>query len=868
MKSCFRKILCKALLIILPLAGCAHQGYWPQGKSWAEATLAQLTLRQKIAQMMITYMNMRFINSETDRWQELEDLIVTDGVGGIHLWYGEAGTSLTMMNQMQRLAKVPILFQGDLERGIGQRFPGATHLPPLMALAATGSPDNAYEAGRITALEGRAVGYRLNLGPIVDLNNNPANPIINVRAFGEDPGQVTEYATAYLKGMHDHGMAGTAKHFPGHGDTDVDSHIDIPTISSDSTRLWQFELAPYRPLIAAGVDAILTAHIQAPDFQPHGDTPATLSRFWITDILREQLGFQGAVVTDAMFMGAITENYSTAYALVEAINAGADIIIQNVDVRGAINIVETAVNDGLISRARIDEAALRMLRLKEKVGLHRQRFLDVETTRRDLGRDEFKRAADRIAAESITLIKNDGGLVPLRYAGPVDTLYIIDLYDYPYNHSRSTVTETIANTGLPVKTLQLDESDGAHVYDEILGTIPEGGRVLVNAFVGFGVRKDRIFLPDIQLDFVQRLITKTDRLIIASLGTPYLAQAFPDVPAYLCAYNNSPLMQKALAQALLGYSPVSGRIPVTIPGVADRGAGLGVQADSLAIPESAGKSHRGADVDMPAGTIAATNELATSAVQLVRVLPREAGIDTGPLDSLVTQWQTAHTAGGILLAARAGAVFYHEAFGVMPFKGRQTLHRGDIFPLLNIGRGVKETFKGLDYGEQTAAAVMRSGIDNQLFKTLGLTATYLQFPRQRTARLVVSPVDGSTAEPAPLYSSARDLAILAQTILNGGVYRGNTVLDPVRVSALLEADGASTELRSRWLVETDLKLPEMAGKGTIGQIEPNGSFLLIDPANGLIVVLLIADPAVSTEPALAGPIQEVLELIYRLLPAQ
>ncbi len=807
------------MAISLLLGHCADHQAGPNDRSWAEMTLRQLSLREKIAQMMITYMNMRFINSESERWALLEEIITGDGVGGIHLWYGEAGTSLTMMNQMQSLSKVPILFDGDLERGLGQRFPGATHLPPLMALAATGNPHNAYDAGRITALEGRAVGMHFNLGPVVDLNNNPANPIINVRAFGEDPDQVVKFALAYLQGMQDNGMAGTAKHFPGHGDTDVDSHIDIPAISSDSTRLWQYELAPYKPLIDKGVDAVLTAHIRAPDYQPHSDTPATLSPFWISEILRGRLGFTGPVVTDALFMGAITANYSTAYALVATINAGADIIIQNVDIVGAIDIVEQAVQDGLIARERINEAALRMLQLKEKLNLHKNRFLDIESTRRILGREEFRNTAAAIAAESITLLKNDGELIPLRYGGESDTLFIIDLYDHPYDHSLSPVTQALIESGLPVKPFQLDDSDGAAAYEAVSAAIPTGGRVLVNTFVGFGVRKDRIFLPDIQRRFVQKLVEQTTKLIVASLGTPYLIQAFPQVPAYLCAYNSSPLMQAALTDALLGYRPIAGRVPVTIPGVAARGAGLQVEADSLVLPEGNRPNGGGDQVDMPAGTLAGADGGTRQAVKLKRVLAGELGIDATALEELVTKWESENRGGGELLIAKGGRIFYNRAFGDRREDRIQPVSRGAIYPLYNIGRAFN------------ANLVLNPDSGGRLMESVGLTATYKSRPDHRKSRLI--PTSGDV-EPE-LYSSAHDIAILSQALLNGGSYRGEEIGDIGRIDGLLNNTVASRY----WIRAGALPLPPSWKSAPIGQVDHTGSLVLIDPGQQLIVVSLV-----------------------------
>ena len=313
--------------------------------------------------MMVYYMRMEFLNEDSEQWQELTTLIQTDGIGGIHLWSGEVGISLTMMNELQRMSKIPILFDADIESGLHARFPNGTELPPLMAIAATNNPDYAYESGKIAASEGRAVGIHWNFSPVTDVNNNPKNPIINTRSFGEDPDVVGEYAVQFMKGLQEHGMLATAKHFPGHGDTETDSHTSLAAIPSDSSRLWSLELKPFQTVIDAGVDAVMVAHVHAPDYQPNANLPATLSSFWVTDILRKKMGFKGVVVTDAMGMGGVTRNYSDPYALIHAINAGCDFILQNYNVKKSIDDVEEAVKRGILSEERISDAAFKMLKM-------------------------------------------------------------------------------------------------------------------------------------------------------------------------------------------------------------------------------------------------------------------------------------------------------------------------------------------------------------------------------------------------------------------------------------------------------------------------------------------------------------------------
>jgi beta-glucosidase-like glycosyl hydrolase/CubicO group peptidase (beta-lactamase class C family) len=919
-----------ALAAALFFSSCATLSVVGGEGAWARATLRKLTLREKIAQMMIYRMNMRFLNEESEQWQEIVELINTDGIGGIHLWAGDVGMSLTMMNQMQKMSKVPIIFDADIERGIQDRFPAGTPLPVLMAQTATGDPEYAYQAGRITALEGRALGIGLNLTPVVDVNNNPANPVINTRSFGEDPESVIEFSLAFIHGMRDHGMPGTAKHFPGHGDTETDSHTNLAVIPSDSSRLWSVELPPFIAAIEDGIDLVMMTHVQAPDYQTHAGTPATLSKFWVTDILRDQLGFKGAVITDAMGMGGITQNFSEAYALIEAINAGCDIIIQNYNFSNSVDIVEQAVKEGLISEERINAAALQMLKLKEKSGLHRNRYTDIECTRKVFGNPEFGVIAHEMASKAITLVKNDGDLVPLRLSSKEDTIYVIDLYDYPYNHRLSSATRQILGSGLPIKPIQLDESDPIPVYQAVVDSVAEGARVIVNAFCATSAFKDRIFLPDHQLKFIKALNAKTDRLIITSFGTPYLLQAFPGVPAYLTAYHNSPLMQQAVASALMGQKAISGRLPITIPGVADRGTGIQLAADTLQIPEEP-----------------------PPLAHLIRVMPAEIGAETSDITSLLnTALEDSTWPGGVLLAARNGKIFIHEAFGYHTYSKVRPTTRGDIFDLASITKPVAtasavaklmenghldlddkvvsyipdfrgptqehtilksqvtirhllthtsglpgwrpifripgdaqarldsiyalpmDTIPGAQYKysdmgmiilgkivDRVAGVPLAQFVQDSIYQRLGMSSTYYNPPVTRLKRMVPTEFDttyrhrlmkgevqgensyslGGAAGNSGLFSTAADLAIFSQMMLNGGTYRDSVIFQPETIKLFTRR--ANVVPNSARGLSWDTPAGEAyagiyVSSNSYGHKGFTGTSLWIDPDSQMVVILL------------------------------
>ena len=543
MKTLFITTYCRKQLFLwlflsffVFIGGCASVP--KSSKNWPKRVLKKLSLREKIAQMMIYRMHLKYDSITPEKWEEITGLVSGDGIGGIHLWSGDGSSSLAFINEIQKRSKVPIIFDADIERGFGQRFPSGTDFPPMMAITATGNPKNAYEVGKIVALESKAAGVHWNLSPVVDVNNNPLNPIINTRSFSDDPDIVGEFSIEYTKGLQDHGMIATAKHFPGHGDTQTDSHSSLAMIPSDSSRLWSVELKPFKVMADAGIDVVMMAHIHAPDYQPEADEPATLSRFWVTEILRERLGFDGAIITDAMSMGGITKNYSDDYALVKAIQAGCNIIIQNYDLTGAIDVVERAVLDGDISIDQINSSALKMLQLKDKVGLNLSRYISMDFMMENISTEENRETASRIASESVTLLRDKKDLLPLSANGK-DTLYVFDIYDQEYKHSRSTVTARIIAERIPVRSVQIDESDKKPVLDAIIKSVPKNSQILINAFVSPKEWKDRIFFPDNETYFVRELLKKSDRIILASLGTPYHLQDFSEVSTYLCAYKGS-----------------------------------------------------------------------------------------------------------------------------------------------------------------------------------------------------------------------------------------------------------------------------------------------------------------------------------------
>jgi len=640
-----------------------------QVSDWAEQSLQKLTLREKISQMLIYSMSLTFRNNENKQWQELLQLAETDGIGGIHLWKGNTGLSVTMLNELQKNSKIPILIDMDIEKGLQQRFPEGTQMPPAMALAATGNTKNAHLAGQVVAQEGRSVGVHWNLAPVIDVNNNPENPIINTRAFSDEPEMVSEFAINYIKGLQSKGMLATAKHFPGHGDTHTDSHSALATISSYSVRLWSIELAPYRKVIEAGVDAVMISHLIAPEFQPNSGTPATLSKFWIQDILRGKLGFRGAVITDAMDMGGVTNGFSNEYALINAINAGCDIIIQNHSYINSLNIIENAVKNGLISQRRIDEAAFQMLNLKEKIGLHTKKTVEFEDMQNNLGLAESQRAANRIAQESITIVKNNKKLLPLKTSGKLPTT-IIDVYGSKYFHNRSDAAKIQSKYCSNRSYFAIDENDQIDYSKSIINSIKENSVVILNVFAKPRVRKGTVALNKTQSYLVNEILKKTPNVVMISFGNPYIIQDFPNIPAYVCAWESQSYLQDAAAKIIFGVVGARGKLPIIIPKIAPRGHGL-IQEKSY---------------------IAKTKPTRYKIISIKKVMPHEVGADTDKLLKLLSEAVVDSAfPGGVLLAMKNGKIFAHEAVGYHTYSKEKQTGLGNIYDLASLTKVISTT---------------------------------------------------------------------------------------------------------------------------------------------------------------------------------
>lgn len=571
-----------------------------QAQRWVDETFKRMTLDEKVGQLFMTSIDSMYLASDTDRFDALVEKIRTLKVGGIIAFGGsERAPSVLLnntygtvtlgqplavastLNRLQDVSAVPLLNAADFETGVAFRIAGATGFPRAMAFGAAGDEQLAFEAARITAREGRALGIHLNFAPVADVNNNARNPVINTRAFGEDPAAVGALNAAYIRGLKAGGMLSTLKHFPGHGDTDVDSHIGLPVITHPRDRLDAVELPSFRAGIAAGADAIMTAHIQLPALDSGEFRPATLSRPIITGLLRDELKFTGLVVTDAMTMDAVSRRLTPGEAAVRAVQAGNDLILQSPDDAAAIAAVKAAVTAGQIPMAQVDASVRRILHTKARLGLHRNKHVSLDELPAHVGGRAHATVAREVSQRSVTLLKDERNQVPLRVPREAAVLYL-SVLDYPAgwriaSPSRTVIPE-LRQRWPSVTAVELSDRSTPSEIDLVRATAARYDAIVVSVFVRASSGSGRMDLaPPVSrlLQDLARQTANTPRPFVTMFfGNPYVPMFMPDLPAVLLTYDFYDLAETSAVRALAGEAPVGGRLPITLPGFFDAGFGL------------------------------------------------------------------------------------------------------------------------------------------------------------------------------------------------------------------------------------------------------------------------------------------------------
>lgn len=540
---------------------------------WTENKLASMTLREKIAQMIVSHSKGYSLGKTSPEFKRLKRLIQEEKIGGLIFFQGNAMEEAELINELQELSETPLLISSDFERGTKMRLDDGSLFPNNMGLGATRNPDLAYQMGLQIAIECRAIGIHQNYAPVMDVNNNADNPIINVRSFGEDPELVSQMGDMFIKGLQDGKVIATAKHFPGHGDTDIDSHSDLPLLNFDRERLESIELVPFRSAIKHDVMSIMIAHLSFPALDDQPNIPASLSERIVEGLLIDELGYKGLIVTDALNMKGVTKHFSTEEVALMCVDAGIDLILMPQGEEVTISTIENAVNGGLITEERIDRSVRKILNAKEWSGLTENKFVNVENIPSTVNSYEALELSQKIADESITLVKNDGNIVPFENVSDKNCLII------SFNNTKSS-----DNTKAFFDKFKELSKFSYYAYYDIEGNVGDAGDIINDAedydivvipiYARVRIYSGTVGIPQSQIDLITGLLANGKDVVVISYGNPYLIQGFEDVNSYICAYGDGETSIIAALKALFGEIRFKGKLPVSVSGQYPYGTGI------------------------------------------------------------------------------------------------------------------------------------------------------------------------------------------------------------------------------------------------------------------------------------------------------
>jgi beta-N-acetylhexosaminidase len=568
---------------------------------WADKTLRKLTVEEKIGQVFMIWCRASFLNVDNPEYLQWRDdmqkyhvgsFAMTVHVDGPFLLRSEPYEAAEMLNRLQKDSKLPLLIAADFERGVSMRLQGTTNFPHAMAFGADGKIEDAEKFGLITAEEARAIGVHWNFFPDADVNSNPINPIINTRSFGEDPKAVGDLVSAYIKGAHEAGMLTTVKHFPGHGDTATDSHLGVASVNVDRLHLDSIELPPFRQAIAAGVDSVMVAHVTVPALDSDPNHVATISPSVVSDLLEKQMNFNGIIVTDALDMAGLTHLFQNdiGRAAVEAFKAGNDLLLIPADLGASYDAMLKAVESGEISRERLDRSVRKILKAKASLGLNDSRTVDLNAIATQVGKPENITFGQQVADAAITLVRENGKVLPLKSNGTTKA-------GLPYMSKEETHNKVVAilfsddmrtesgrafgrefRARIPdARVIYVDPRIAAGMSSDVLKAVDEAQTVVTAVYVipTAGKIGNSVAMADATGTLLQQVLDHAaTRTAVVAMGNPYLASDFPKIENYMCTFSNATVSEVAAVKALFGEIPIHGHLPVTIPSIAQRGAGI------------------------------------------------------------------------------------------------------------------------------------------------------------------------------------------------------------------------------------------------------------------------------------------------------
>ncbi|MEM7571307.1 MAG: glycoside hydrolase family 3 N-terminal domain-containing protein [Bacteroidota bacterium] len=628
---------------------------------WVDNTYASLNLDQRLGQL---FMIRAHSNLGADHIAEVESLIRNQQVGGLCFFQGNIRQQLRLTNRYQNLSRIPLMISMDAEWGLGMRLDNTISFPRQLALGAIQDNRLIYDMGKEIARQLRRLGVHISFSPVLDVNNNPNNPIINTRSFGEDRYQVTVKSYNYMRGLQDHGVMASAKHFPGHGDTDTDSHSDLPIIRHDLNRLDSIELYPFKALVRYGVGSFMIAHLNVPALDERENRPTTLSSPVVTDLLRRRMQFNGLIFTDAMEMEGVTKHFGPGEAEAEALAAGCDILLLPRDVVKAIDAIKAYLEDGRISPEQIEASVKRILLAKYRLGLHNYSSQSAESLEEAINTPEALSLKSSLFEAALTLVRDEQGLLPL-----------VPLNDPPLaclsisGNTESPFLDRLQDFG-NLQKLSSPKAPSEAQITAILDQLQEGQQVIVPLFSDGSRFREPVAISG-QLQQLLERLDEHVRLLVVHFGNPYSMGPLDKLQTVLCAYSSDPLAQDAAAQAIFGVTGVNGRLPVTASSVSTFNDGVSYGATyrlGFADP-----SRVGMRLDTLQELI---NELANEAMR-VRATP-----------------------GMVVLVAREGRIVFEQAYGHHTYARRRLVKADDLYDLASVTKVAATTLAIMRLYEQ------------------------------------------------------------------------------------------------------------------------------------------------------------------------
>ena len=623
-----------------------------------DSILNDLSLEEKIGQLFMIRASGVFLSEEDENYQELKEMIKQYHVGGIMFGKGHVYAQALTTHKIQALSKIPLWIAQDMEYGAAMRVSGGSWFPPAMAIASTGNPEYAYIVGKITAREAKALGVNQIFGPVLDINNNPNNPIINVRSYSENPSVVSRYGNAYIQGVMEEGIIPTAKHFPGHGNTSVDSHLRLPILSHSLKQLYQMELKPFISAIKIGIPSIMSAHIAFPKINPSSPTPATMNQEIIGELLRKKLKFDGIVITDGLEMGGITSLFSPGEAVIQSLLASSDLMLLSPDEPSAMYEVKQAVEKGILSIERIDHSVKKILTLKHNQNLFANRYPDINRLSHHIGLPEYQDIAQKIARESVTLLKNKNNIIPIR-PSKYPNLFVLTIADDKSGSKGTTLIKTIRNYHPNTTAMIYDKRSNSREEEKILNYAKQSDLIILGAFIYVQSHRS-IQLEKKRIQFLKKIMAFNKPIILVAFGNPYMIKDFPDTDVHLLAWSANDIQVRQTVPALFGGSSIQGKLPTTIPSLYKVGHGIKLPQKAVRFdtPGSAGMDSR--------------------------ILKR--------IDTLMQQaiWDSLFP-GGTVTVVKDGIISHSKGYGYFSYKKHEKVKSSSIYDLASLTKIVGTT---------------------------------------------------------------------------------------------------------------------------------------------------------------------------------